>query len=115
MWGKSGDCAGIDHHSRNTRAVATAMAGTRTWTGEACHAGGIGAHWKGSGNVLSSLSGTACAGVGPRHPGHFYARGRGREAPLPPRFCGAWARRMRPGWTDARTIPSPDLRRGSCL
>ena len=105
-WGKSRGCVDTDHQSGNPRASATATAGTETWTGAACHAGGAGAPWKESGNGLPSLRGTVCAGVGLRHRIHLWAEGRGREAPPPPRFHGTRARHTRSVWTDVRNLPS---------
>ena len=94
---------GTDHHSRNPRALSTAMAGTGPQTGEARHAGGVDGPWKGSGDVLSSLSGTACVGSGllvsleagagddsaaplPRGVGGGCAQGRPMRGPSVPRI-----------------------------
>ena len=86
--------------------MATVTAGTGTWTGAARHAGGASAPWEESGNGLSSLSGTICVGASLRHPSHWCAQGRGREAPRPPRFHGTRAPQTRPGRTDVQNLPS---------
>ena len=76
------------------------MAGTDTGTNETHHAGGTCVLVKGSRNVLASLNGTACSGLGPLPLHHLCARGWGREVSAPSYPHGAWARHTCSGRTE---------------